>query len=96
MIRQQSFCIGTLAAASILLESTLIRMMAVAQFYHFAFLIISLALLGYGASGTLLYIVNQKKSILDLSLKRFYIQLGFGFSLSIGLVNGIVNFLPFD
>ncbi len=43
------------AAASVLiLEVVLTRLFAVAQFYHFAFLTVSLALLGFGASGSAL------------------------------------------
>lgn len=41
-----------LSAATLLLEITLTRLFSVAQFYHFAFMIISLGMLGFGASGT--------------------------------------------
>ena len=54
MFRRTAFSVAALAAATLLLESTLTRLLAVAQFYHFAFLVVSLALLGFGASGTLL------------------------------------------
>ena len=43
-----------LAAASLAFEVNLTRLFSVAQFHHFAFLVVSLALLGYGASGTVL------------------------------------------
>ncbi len=43
-----------LSAATLIFEINLTRLFSVAQFYHFAFLIVSLALLGYGASGTAL------------------------------------------
>ena len=46
--------LGILSAATLALEINLTRLFAVAQFYHFAFMIVSLALLGFGASGTLL------------------------------------------
>jgi hypothetical protein len=46
MSRHQFIGVGILAAGALLLESTLTRLLAVAQFYHFAFLVISLALLG--------------------------------------------------
>jgi hypothetical protein len=45
-----------LSAASLAFEVNLTRLFSVAQFHHFAFLVVSLALLGYGASGTLLSI----------------------------------------
>jgi hypothetical protein len=38
----------------LLFQVTLTRLFSVAQFYHFVFLVISLALLGFGASGSLL------------------------------------------
>lgn len=46
-----------LSAATLVFEINLTRLFAVAQFYHFAFMIVSLALLGFGASGTLLALV---------------------------------------
>ena len=52
--RRMAFGVAALAAAALLFESTLTRLLAVAQFYHFAFLVVSLALLGFGASGSLL------------------------------------------
>jgi len=45
---------GLLSAAALLLQVALTRVFSIAQFYHFAFLVISLALLGFGASGSLL------------------------------------------
>lgn len=45
---------GLLAASTLAYEVTLTRLLAVAQFHHLAFMVISLAMLGFGASGTLL------------------------------------------
>src|SRR3970282_1510769 len=45
---------GLLSAAVLLSQVALIRVFSVAQFYHFAFLVVSLALLGFGASGSIL------------------------------------------
>ncbi|GAI47516.1 unnamed protein product, partial [marine sediment metagenome] len=39
-----------LSAATLLFEITLTRVFSVAQWYHFAFMVVSLALLGFGAS----------------------------------------------
>ncbi len=49
-----SLCL--LSAAVLAFEINLTRLFSAAQFYHFAFLIVSLALLGFGASGTALAI----------------------------------------
>ncbi len=46
--------LALLSAAALLLEVSLTRLFALAQFYHFAFMAVSLALLGFGASGSLL------------------------------------------
>ncbi len=43
-----------LSAATLTFEINLSRLFAVAQFYHFAFMTVSIALLGFGASGTVL------------------------------------------
>ena len=47
--------LGALSAAALLLELTLTRIYSVSQGYHFAFLAVSLGLLGFGASGTVLF-----------------------------------------
>ncbi len=46
--------VGAGSAAGLMFEIVLTRVFAVSQFYHFAFLTVSLAVLGFGASGTAL------------------------------------------
>src|SRR2546423_4093273 len=48
--------IGLSSFASLLLELALTRLFSVVLFYHFAFLAISLALLGLGAGGVFAYL----------------------------------------
>ncbi|HTC93471.1 MAG TPA: hypothetical protein VK699_08470 [Terriglobales bacterium] len=48
--------IGTVSFATLLLELSLTRLFSVVLFYHFAFLAISVALLGLGAGGVFAYI----------------------------------------
>ncbi len=48
--------VGLFSATVLLFQVTLTRLFSIAQFYHFAFLVVSLALLGFGASGSLLAI----------------------------------------
>jgi hypothetical protein len=52
--RIRLLAVGLLSAAMLAFELTLTRLFALAQFYHFAFMAISLALLGSGAAGSLL------------------------------------------
>jgi hypothetical protein len=51
--------LALLSAAALAFEVTLTRLFSVTQWYHFAFLAVSVALLGYGASGTALSLVPR-------------------------------------
>ena len=51
--------LAVLSAAALAFEITLTRLFSVTQWYHFAFLAVSVALLGYGASGTALTLVPR-------------------------------------
>ena len=51
--------LALLSAAALAFEITLTRLFSVTQWYHFAFLAVSVALLGYGASGTMLSLVPR-------------------------------------
>jgi len=51
--------IAVLSAAAIGYEILLMRLLSITQWHHFAYLIISLALLGYGASGTFLTLTQH-------------------------------------
>jgi hypothetical protein len=85
--------IGLLSSATLLFETALTRFLAVAQFYHFAFLVVSLALLGFGASGTLISIfpiLKEKDLLTTLG------WVGLGLVGSIWGAFAVVNFLPFD
>ncbi len=92
--------VGALAAAALMLESTLTRLLAVAQFYHFAFLVVSLALLGFGASGSILSIfprwTSSDNDQASDNLRRLLAISGVGFSVSVGAAYAVVNYLPFD
>jgi spermidine synthase len=46
--------VASLSAATLAYEILLMRLLSIRQWHHFAYMIISLALLGYGASGTFL------------------------------------------
>ncbi|GAB4573077.1 MAG: hypothetical protein Kow0077_14350 [Anaerolineae bacterium] len=81
---------GVLSAAALLLQVALTRVFSVAQFYHFAFLVISLALLGFGASGSLLAVWPGLRRP---ALAPRY-ALGFAFSSAAAYL--LVNHLPFD
>jgi len=51
-VRLFFFATLLISTAAIAYEILLMRMLSIVQWHHFAYMIISLALLGYGASGT--------------------------------------------
>ncbi|HVH85281.1 MAG TPA: hypothetical protein VM912_01055, partial [Terriglobales bacterium] len=57
-----SLIIAIVSCASLLLELALTRLFSVVLFYHFAFLAISVALLGLGASGVFAHIFRSRLS----------------------------------
>ncbi len=85
--------VAALAGTTLCLESTLTRLLAVAQFYHFAFLVISLALLGFAASGSLLAI---SKRLMQTDASHMLMGSGIGFAAGVALAYLVVNWLPFD
>src|SRR5262249_42018092 len=54
-----SCAIAVLSAASLGYEILLMRLFSIVQWHHFAYMMISLALLGYGASGTFLALTQH-------------------------------------
>ena len=87
------YSVAILGAATLLLETTLTRFLAVAQYYHFAFLVISLSLLGFGASGSLLSI---SKRIRNTPINDLLPLSSLGFSITLAVTYLVLNFLPFD
>ncbi|MBC7242520.1 MAG: hypothetical protein H5T60_08750 [Anaerolineae bacterium] len=75
------------AAAALACEIILTRLFSLSQWYHFAFLAISVALLGYGASGTFLAVTRRR---IPLSL------LAAGQALGTAAGYLAANFIPFD
>ncbi len=82
-----------LAAATLMLESGLLRLLAVAQYYHFAFLVVSLALLGLGAGGSLL---TARPDFLRQPLENLLSRCGWAFLLASGAAYAAANLIPFD
>lgn len=82
-----------LSAATLMFEINLTRLYSVAQFYHFAFMIISLAMLGFGASGAWLALFPR---LGRRHPRRALAWLSCGYSVtSLGAYLAL-NWLPFD
>lgn len=60
-----------LSGAGIAYEIALMRIFSVAQWHHFAYMVISIALLGFGASGTFLSLIRPKILGREMILLRF-------------------------
>ncbi len=82
--------IGLCSAASLAFEVNLMRVFSVTLWYHFAYMIISIAMLGIGASGTVLSLFPGVK---DLGRLGLYSLL---FGLSVALSYVVSNLIPFD
>ena len=51
--------VALLSAGTLAFEILLVRLFAIEQFYHFAYMAIGIAMLGFGASGTLMALVGR-------------------------------------
>ncbi len=80
--------IALISSATLMLELALTRVFSVQQFYHFAFMALSLALLGAGASGSLLTVWGRSR-IAPPALCVLYGVSTIGAYL-------VINNLPFD
>lgn len=85
--------LGLISAALLSFEINLTRLFSVSQFYHFAFLVVSIALLGSGASGTFLSL-RKAKPLPREQLNLAWLAGGSGLSMFVSYL--LVNFLPFD
>ncbi len=54
------FSIALISASALAYEILLMKLFSIIQWHHFAYMIISLALLGYGASGTFLTLARER------------------------------------
>ena len=75
-----------------LYQVCLLRILSISDYYHFAFLIVSTALLGFGISGSFLYFfINKFKD-------QNFILLFFSFCFSVSIVISFIsiNLIPFD
>jgi hypothetical protein len=82
-----------LSAATLIFEVNLTRVFSVAQFYHFAFMIVSLALLGFGASGTFLTLFPRLK---ERDHVRTLTWLSWGFAFTAVGSYALTLYVPFD
>lgn len=88
------FGIFLLSLATLLLELSLTRVLSVALWYHFGFLVISTALLGFGTSGVVLAVWRRLREEVSLDRVLALLALLFGV-LTVGCF-WLMQRIPFD
>ena len=93
------------SAGTLLFEITLTRLFSITQWYHFAFISVSVALLGFGASGTWLALrpsgmQHSRESCSaherDCAIQRRLTIFAGLFSLGVLMAYLAINYVPFD
>jgi hypothetical protein len=82
-----------ISSATLCLELSLTRYFSISQQYHFAFLVVSIAFMGYGASGSFLSLFKAHESI---DRDKFLSWSALLYSLAILASFFLCNLLPFD
>ena len=85
--------VAVVSAAILALEVALMRALSIFRWHHFAYLVISLALLGFGASGTWLALLGPRRRADLITWNRC---LTLGLALSITLCYRLADALPMD
>ena len=85
--------VGLTSLATLMLQVSLTRLFSVALWHHFAFMVVSIAFLGFGASGTFLMMVPRIKT---LSFRPTLACLALGFSMATLASFWCSNMIPFD
>ena len=85
--------IALLSSSALAYEILLIRLFSINQWHHFAYMVIALALLGYGVSGT---IITVTQKILLPQFRQFYL-----ISILLFAISSLVSFrfaqdIPFN
>ena len=95
------FALLCISSSSLAFELVLMRLFSIVQWYHFAYMVISMALLGFAASGTLLALiqsrgkgqVSETQCILIFSLTSFLLFL---FTVASFFIAQTIPFSPFQ
>jgi hypothetical protein len=86
--------IAIVSASGLILQISLTRVFAVGQWYHYAFLSVSLAFLGYGASGSLMTLWRERLGRVPLRETLSVAASASGLMAFLGYL--AVNLIPFD
>ncbi len=92
-LRPPYISVALISISSLAYEILLMRLFSIIQWHHFAYMIISLALLGYGISGTVVSIAQRP---LLSKFKLVYFSCLFLFGLSSSICFLVVQNIPFN
>ena len=102
-INRYFLSVALLAGSIIAYEITLVRLFSIAQWHHFAHMIISLALLGFGASGTAISLTQRwlmgnrwKPDEIDRRFHNAYTICGLLYSISVVGCFVLHQYVPFN
>ncbi|MGD8759591.1 MAG: hypothetical protein PVJ07_05015 [Anaerolineales bacterium] len=79
--------LGLISASALAFEISLSRLFAIQQFHHFAFMVVSLAVMGIAASGTLIARRRRQPNLAVIAVL---------YAVSLALAYLTLNYLPFD
>jgi len=82
-----------LSVATLMLQVALMRVLSVALWYHFVFMVVSIGLFGYGASGTFL---SSFPHLLKKNLDHLLTFISLLFSVTCLSSYILINYIPFD
>ena len=85
--------VAVLSAAALGYEILLTRLFSIVQWHHFAYLVISVALLGFGASGTFLLVLGHR---IRSRVEPFLALAALGFGLAAPVSFVIAEHVPFN
>ncbi len=94
MSRRHYAGIFCLSLATLLLELALTRVLSVANWYHFGFLVISMALLGFGTSGVVLTVWARLRE--EAPVDRTLAALSIAFGIVVLASYWLMQKIPFD
>ena len=87
--------IALLSSAIIAFQLALIQILSIVQWYHFAYMIISVALLGFGAAGSMLAIF-QKSMVKNTAMLLPLLMMATGIAMALVTDIAQMSFIRFD
>lgn len=87
--------IGLLSAAIIAFQLALMQLLSIVQWYHFAYMVISVALLGFGTAGTVLSLF-RKQLLAHLSSWLYWLMMSAGITMALATTIAQAPAIRFD